>query len=146
VLDRLASCEKFIALKESSYNLPYVMDKIRHVGGRLAVYSGNDDMVVPMMALGAEGVISVVANLLPVMVSKMANSYLAGDHTTSLDLQLTLMPVICALFAEVSPIPCKAGMEMMGLCGGELRLPLVPIGDANRAKLREALISVGVTL
>jgi len=146
VLDRLASCEQFVALKESSYNLPYVMDKIRHVGGRLAVYSGNDDMVVPMMALGAEGVISVVANLLPDMVSKMARSYLAGDHATSLDLQLTLMPVICALFAEVSPIPCKAGMEMMGLCGGDLRLPLVPIGEANRAKLREALISVGVSL
>ena len=146
VLDRLASCEKFVALKESSYNLPYVMDKIRHVGGRLAVYSGNDDMVVPMMALGAEGVISVVANLLPDMVSKMARSYLAGDHATSLDLQLTLMPVICALFAEVSPIPCKAGMEMMGLCSGDLRLPLVPIGEANRAKLREALISVGVAL
>lgn len=146
VLDRLAGNEKFIGLKESSYNLPYVMEKIRHVGGRLAIYSGNDDMVVPMMALGAEGVISVVANLLPELVAKMANSYLAGDHATSLDTQFTLMPVICALFAEVSPIPCKAGMEMMGLCGGDLRLPLVPISECNRAKLRDALISVGVTL
>lgn len=146
VLDRLAGNEKFIALKESSYNLPYVMDKIRHVGGRLAIYSGNDDMVVPMMALGAEGVISVAANLLPEMVANMANSYLNGDHATSLDLQLTLMPVVCALFAEVSPIPCKAGMEMMGLCGGELRLPLVPVSECNRVKLKEALISVGVNL
>ena len=146
VLDRLAGNECFIGLKESSYNIPYVMEKIRHVGGRLAIYSGNDDTVVPMMALGAEGVISVVANVLPEMVSKMANSYLRGDHATSLDLQLTLMPVILALFAEVSPIPCKAAMEMMGLCDGELRLPLVPIGDANRQKLREALISVGVAL
>ena len=146
VLDRLASCERFVGLKESSYNLPYVMEKIRHVGGRLAIYSGNDDMVVPMMALGAEGVISVVANLLPEMVAKMANSYLQGDYKASLDLQLTLMPVICALFAEVSPIPCKAGMEMMGLCGGELRLPLVPISEPNRVKLRDALISVGVAL
>jgi len=146
VLDRLAGNEKFIGLKESSYNLPYVMEKIRHVGGRLAIYSGNDDMVVPMMALGAEGVISVVANLLPEMVAKMANSYLGGDLATSLDVQLTLMPVICALFAEVSPIPCKAGMEMMGLCGGDLRLPLVPISECNRVKLRDALISVGVPL
>lgn len=146
VLDRLASCEKFIALKESSYNIPYVMDKIRRVGGRLAIYSGNDDTVVPLMALGAEGVISVVANILPEMVATMANSYLAGEHATALDLQLRLMPVICALFAEVSPIPCKAAMEMMGLCGGELRLPLVSISDCNREKLREALVSVGVSL
>lgn len=74
VLDRLASCERFVGLKESSYNLPYVMEKIRHVGGRLAIYSGNDDMVVLMMQLGAEGVISVVANLLPEMVAKMATA------------------------------------------------------------------------
>lgn len=146
VLDRLACCEKFIGLKESSYNIPYVMEKIRHVGGRLAIYSGNDDTVIPLMALGAEGVISVVANALPQMVAQMTDSYLAGDHRTALDLQLRLMPVICAFFAEVSPIPCKAAMEMMGLCGGDLRLPLVPIGDCNRAKLRDALISVGVNL
>lgn len=146
VLDRLASCEKFIALKESSYNIPYVMDKIRHVGGRLAIYSGNDDTVIPLMALGAEGVISVVANVLPQMVAHMATSYLAGDHATALDLQLRLMPVICAMFAEVSPIPCKAAMEMLGLCSGEVRLPLVPIGDCNRAKLKDALISVGLNL
>lgn len=146
VLDRLAASERFIGLKESSYNLPYVMEKIRRVGGRLAIFSGNDDMVVPLMALGAEGVISVAANLLPAMVSKMATSYLAGDHATALDLQLTLMPVINALFCEVSPIPCKAGLEMMGLCSGEVRLPLVPISDCNREKLREALISVNVAL
>ncbi|MEA4999847.1 MAG: 4-hydroxy-tetrahydrodipicolinate synthase [Candidatus Limiplasma sp.] len=146
VLDRLACCEKFIAVKESSYNIPYVMDKIRHVGGRLAIYSGNDDTVIPLMALGAEGVISVVANVLPEMVARMATSYLAGEHAEALDLQLKLMPVICALFAEVSPIPCKAAMEMLGLCGGELRLPLVPIGDGNREKLRDALISVGLNL
>ena len=146
VLDRLACCERFIALKESSYNIPYVMDKIRHVGGRLAIYSGNDDTVIPLMALGAEGVISVVANVLPEMVAHMAASYLAGEHAEALDLQLRLMPVICALFAEVSPIPCKAAMEMLGLCGGDLRLPLVPISEGNREKLRDALISVGLNL
>jgi 4-hydroxy-tetrahydrodipicolinate synthase len=122
------------------------MEKIRHVGGRLAIYSGNDDTVIPLMALGAEGVISVVANALPEMMAQMTASYLAGDQRTALDLQLRLMPVICAFFSEVSPIPCKAAMEMMGLCGGDVRLPLVPISDCNRAKLREALISVGVNL
>lgn len=146
VLDRLAMCEKFIAVKESSYNLPYVMEKIRRVGGRLAFYSGNDDMVIPMMALGAEGVISVVANAVPEMVAHMARGYLEGDQRMALDLQLRLMPLIRALFAEVNPIPVKAAVEMMGLCSGELRLPLVPICEENRAQLRDALISVGVTL
>ena len=146
VLDRLAASERFIGLKESSFNVPYVMEKIRHVGGRLAIYSGNDDLVVPMMALGAEGVISVVSNLLPEKMAEMTRSYLAGDVATALDLQLTLMPLIRALFAETSPIPCKRAMELMGLCSGELRLPLVPIGKENESKLREALIAVGVEL
>ena len=146
VLDRLAMCEKFIAVKESSYNLPYVMEKIRRVGGRMTFYSGNDDTVIPMMALGAEGVISVVANTVPEMVAHMARGYLEGDQRMALDLQLRLMPLIRALFAEVNPIPVKAAMEMMGLCGGELRLPLVPICEENRQNLRDALISVGVTL
>ena len=146
VLDRLAACERFIGLKESSYNLPYVMEKVRRVGGRLAIYSGNDDLVVPLMALGAEGVISVVSNILPERMAEMTSSYLRGDHATALELQLTLLPLVRALFAEVSPIPCKAAMEMMGLCGGELRLPLVPISDENRAILRDALISSGVAL
>jgi len=146
VLDRLAMCEKFIAVKESSYNLPFVMEKIRRVGGRLTFYSGNDDMVIPMMALGAEGVISVVANTVPDLVARMARGYLEGDQATALDVQLRLMPLIRALFAEVNPIPVKAAVEMMGLCGGDVRLPLVTIGDENRQKLRDALISVGVTL
>ncbi len=144
VLDRLAECEKFVGLKESSYNVPYVMEKIRRACGRLTLYSGNDDMVVPLMALGAEGVISVAANVAPKEMADMAQKHLAGDTLGALDLQLWLMPLIKALFVEVSPIPCKAAMEMMGLCGGELRLPLVPISAGAREQLREALLSVGV--
>lgn len=146
VLERLAGCERFIALKESSYNVPYVMEKLRRINGRLTLYSGNDDMVVPLMALGARGVISVIANVVPRLVSQMATRYLAGDCQGALDDQLELLPLIAAMFAEVSPIPCKAAMEMMGLCTGELRLPLTTIGEASRAKLRDALIAVGVTL
>lgn len=146
VLDRLADSEQIIALKESSYNLPYVMEKVRRVGDRLALYSGNDDMVTPLMGIGGKGVISVVANVLPATVAEMANSYLQGDCDTALSLQLTLLPLIRALFAEVNPIPCKAAMEMLGLCSGEVRLPLIPIGEENRQKLRAALIAVGVEL
>ncbi len=146
VLDRLASCEQFIGLKESSYNIPLVMEKIRRVGGRLVIYSGNDDTVVPLMALGAEGVISVVANVLPKEMAMMANSYLQGDTKTALDLQLRLMPICQALFLEVSPIPVKAAVDMMGLCGGEVRLPLVPIAQENRQRLRASLLDMGVEL
>ena len=146
VLDRLAISERFIGLKESSYNIPFVMDKIRRAGGRLTLYSGNDDTVLPLMALGAEGVISVVANVLPRKMADMTDSYLEGRQEEALDLQLRLLPLIQAMFAEVSPIPCKAAMEMMDLCDGEVRLPLVPISDGGRQRLREALISVGVEL
>ena len=144
VLERLVGDERFVGVKESSYNIPFVMEKIRRVGDKIAFFSGNDDTVIPMMALGAQGVISVVSNLLPKTVADMAKGWLAGEHDAALKTQLRLMPLICALFAEVSPIPCKAGMEMMGLCGGELRLPLVPIAECNRAKLREALVALGV--
>ncbi len=145
-LDRLAACEKFVGLKESSYNVPYVMEKLRRVGGRLAVYSGNDDLAYPLMAMGAEGVISVVSNLLPERMSHLADSALAGDAAEALEAQLTLLPLIRALFMETSPIPCKRAMEWLGLCGGELRLPLVPVGDATAAALKEALAGLGVTI
>lgn len=146
VLDRLAAHEQFIALKESSYNIPYVMEKFRRAGGRLAIYSGNDDTVLPLMALGGEGVISVVGNVLPRQMAEMTTRYFEGDHAAALEMQLRLLPLIRAMFAEVNPIPCKAAMEMMGLCDGEVRLPLVPIGSDARAALREALIGMGVQL
>ncbi len=146
VLNRLADTGRFVALKESSYNMPFVMEKIRVLHSRMVVYSGNDDMVVPMMAVGALGVISVVANVLPEAITKMTQCYLNGDHAAALSQQLTLLPLVFALFAEVNPIPCKAALEMMGLCSGEVRLPLVPIGEDNRGKLRAALPDAGITL
>ncbi len=146
ILERLATCEKFIGIKESSYNLPYVMEKLRRLAGRMTLYSGNDDTVVLLMTLGGAGVISVVSNVLPRDMADMVECCLRGDMKTAVDLQLRLLPVIQALFAEVNPIPVKAAVEMMGLCSGEVRLPLVPIGQANREKLEEALAGMGVEL
>jgi 4-hydroxy-tetrahydrodipicolinate synthase len=147
VLGRLADgSDRFVAIKESSYNIPFVMEKVNCVGGRMTLYSGNDDTVLPLMAMGAEGVISVVANILPEPMVAMVNSYLKGNHVAAREGQLRLMPLIRALFSEVSPIPIKAAMEMAGLCGGELRLPLVPIGAENREKLRAALLNAGAKL
>lgn len=143
---RLASDERFIGVKESSYNIPYVMEKFRVIGDKLTFFSGNDDTVIPLMALGAKGVISVVANVLPKDMALMADSYLKGDHETAVRAQLRLLPLIRALFAEVSPIPCKAAMEMLGLCGGELRLPLVPISENAKEDLRKALRDLGLNI
>ena len=137
---RLCECEKFIALKESSYDLPSVMEKMRAADGRLAFYSGNDDMVYVLMALGFEGVISVLSNVRPRVMSDMVNAWFQGDHQRSRQLQLDSLPLIRALFSEVSPIPCKYAMSKLGLCQNEMRLPLIPASEATRALMDAALI------
>lgn len=138
-LQRLAASERFIALKESSYSMPSILEKMSAVQGRMSVYSGNDDMVYPLLALGAEGVISVVSNVAPKLMHDMVDSYFAGDHQRSRALQVESLPLVRALFSEVSPIPCKYAMEKMGLCRGELRLPLIDAGEATRAMMDAAL-------
>ena len=139
---KLAQCEKFIALKESSYNVPAILEKLSAMEGKMTLYSGNDDMVYPLLALGAEGVISVVSNVAPRLMSDMVDSYFAGDHQRSRALQLESLPLVRALFNEVSPIPCKYAMEKMGLCKGDLRLPLIEAGEATRRMMDEALESL----
>lgn len=138
------SSDHFIALKESSYNLPYVMEKLGAMQGKMTLYSGNDDMVYPLLALGAEGVISVVANALPAQMVQMVSDYFAGNTAVSLDAQIKLMPLIRAFFAEVSPIPCKYAMQLMGLCGGELRLPLIEASEGVQNRVRASLEALGV--
>lgn len=141
-IGRLAECDRFIALKESSYDLPGVMEKMRAAAGRLTFYSGNDDMVYPLLALGFEGVISVMSNVKPRMMADMVNAWFQGDHERSRDLQLNSLPLIRALFTEVSPIPCKYAMAQLGLCQNELRLPLIPASESTCALMDAALETV----
>ena len=136
---RLCECEKFIALKESSYDLPGIMEKMRAADGRLAFYSGNDDMVYVSLALGFEGVISVLSNVQPRVMSDLVESYFKGDPARSRELQLDSLPLIRALFSEVSPIPCKYAMAKLGLCRNELRLPLIPASESTRALMDAVL-------
>ena len=145
-IDRLAESGRFVALKESSYDLPRVMEKISAMRGRLTLYSGNDDMIYPLLALGAEGVISVLANVAPAYVSGMTGAYFSGKTEKALTMQTECLPLVRALFSEVSPIPCKYAMELLGLCGGELRLPLIGAGENTRRKLREALVQMGILI
>ena len=144
VLKKLAASGRFIGLKESSYSLPSIMEKLEAMQGRMTLYSGNYDMVYPLLALGAEGVISVVSNLAPRYMADMVQSYQQGDLSKSLDLQVKSLPLVRALFSEVSPIPCKFAMEQMGLCGGELRLPLIPAGEDTRRQLLAAMKDLGL--
>lgn len=139
ILSRLSQSGRFIALKESSYDLPRVMEKISAMDGRMTLYCGNDDMVYPMLALGAEGVISVLSNVAPRYMADLVQSWFDGDADRSRRMQLDCLPLVKALFNEVSPIPCKYAMKLMGLCEGELRLPLVQAGEATRKQLQSAL-------
>jgi 4-hydroxy-tetrahydrodipicolinate synthase len=114
------------------------------VGDRVGVYSGNDDQVVPLMALGGVGVISVLANIAPRDVSRMARSFLDGDVAEARRLQHRYLPLIAALFRESNPIPVKTAVGMLGFDVGPLRLPLVAPSDAVTKELRDAMRAVGL--
>ena len=143
-LERMAASGRFIALKESSYDMPSVMEKMSAAEGRMSVYCGNDDMVYPMMALGAEGVISVFSNVAPAYMAQLVKNWFDGNADASRKMQLQALPLVRALFSEVSPIPCKYAMQKLGLCSAELRLPLIPAGKETCRKLDEALLSLGL--
>ena len=119
--------------------MPAILEKLCAIEGKMSLYSGNDDMVYPLLALGAEGVISVVSNVAPKLMHDMVDSYFTGDLQRSRALQVQSLPLVRALFNEVSPIPCKYAMEKMGLCKGDLRLPLIDAGEETRRMMDEAL-------
>ena len=106
-----------------------------------AVWSGSDDMTVPVMALGGQGVISVASNVEPILMQAMARAALAGDFDTAADLQLELLPLMELLFCEVNPIPVKQALNLAGLDVGLPRLPLTPLSEANIQRLKTLLAS-----
>ena len=125
-------------VKEASGDIKQ-MQRLAALCPGAAIYAGNDDQAYAMMALGARGVISVVANVLPTAMHEMAASYLRGDVELSREMQFALLDIADALFCEVSPIPVKAALAMMGRIEEELRLPLTPLEGEKRAALRKAL-------
>ena len=110
------------------------------------IYSGNDDQIVPVLALGGVGVISVLSNPMPRETVEICERFFAGDVAGSAKLQLDLLPVINALFCEVNPIPVKAAMAAMGFCEAHIRLPLTPMEPANEAKLISLLREQGIKI
>lgn len=143
-IETLADDERVVGVKEASGDISQVAEICRRVCDRLAIYSGNDDQVVPLMALGGVGVISVLANVAPAGVSRMAKAFLEGNVAESRRLQHRFLPLIAALFREANPMPVKAGVGMLGFDVGPLRLPLVDPSDAVKDELRAALHAVGI--
>ena len=135
----LARHANLCAVKEAGGSLRQLMDLCAACGEGIAIYCGNDDQVIPAMALGARGVISVASNVIPRQMHDMAQCWLRGDAGKALDLQVEWLPLIRALFSEVSPIPVKAALSMMGLIENTLRLPLAPLDDDRTEKLRREL-------
>ncbi len=143
-LAKICEHENVIAVKEANSDVSQAMEKIRLCGDKVDFYSGNDDLIVPMMAMGFKGVISVVSNILPAETSRMAEMALQGNFKEAADIQLKLLPFINALFSETSPIPIKAAMAKMGMLEEELRLPLVPMTDGPREKMHAIMRELGM--
>ena len=136
---QLARHPNLCAVKEASGSLRQMTDLALACGEGVAVYCGNDDQVVPAMALGARGVISVAANIIPGPMHDMAMDWLRGEGKKSLDAQLEYLPLIRRLFDEVSPIPVKAALSLMGRIENTLRLPLCPLDGDREEQLRREM-------
>ena len=138
--------DTIVAVKEASGDISQVAEIIAASEGRLDVYSGNDDQIVPIVALGGKGVISVLSHVAPKDTHDIVAKLMAGDVKGSAELQLKYLPVIKALFSEVNPIPVKAAMNMMGFNVGSLRMPLTEMVDANKEVLRKAMTDAGINV
>ena len=132
------------AIKEASGNISKIVEIATLCGDDLDIYSGNDDQIVPIMACGGLGVISVLSNVLPAETSAMCHKVLDGDVAGAMELQKKYLKLTNALFSEVNPIPVKAAMAAMGFCENYLRLPLVPMEEAHEAALLECMRNVGI--
>lgn len=131
--------DNIVGIKEASSNIAQIADIMSLTKGNIDLYSGCDEMVVPILSLGGVGVISVLSNVLPRETHDMVVKYLEGDVSTSRDIQLKYIPLINALFCEVNPIPVKAALNLMGYNVGSLRMPLTEMEPANIERLRNEL-------
>ena len=141
VYEKLSKIPNLVGTKEASSDITKTTKILCRCGRSLTVWSGNDDMTVPMMALGAQGVISVLSNVVPAETQAMCRAALAGDFDTAAALQIELQPLVEALFYEVNPIPVKEAMKMIGYDCGSCRLPLCAMGAENRKRLEQVLLS-----
>jgi 4-hydroxy-tetrahydrodipicolinate synthase len=143
-IKELAADPRVIGVKEACGDISQIAQLAAVLPEHVYIWSGNDDQIVPIMALGGKGVISVLANVAPRDTSRMAHAFLDGDIATARSLQLKYLPLVAALFAEANPIPVKTAVGWLGFDVGELRLPLTPISDNVRQNLEAALKDLGI--
>lgn len=143
-LKKLSQHKNIKAVKEASGNISQIVEISRLTDDDFFIYSGNDDMVVPLLSVGGKGVISVVANILPKDTHNMVNEYLKGNIKKSMDLQLKMKALIDALFIETNPIPIKTAMNLLGKEVGNLRLPLTTMSENNLNILIEEMKNYGL--
>ena len=142
---RLArDCQNIVAIKEASGNLSQIMEILRERPANFRLLSGDDAVTLPLIALGADGIVSVASNEIPDLMSRMTELALAGNWTEARTLHYRILPLMEINFIESSPGPVKAAMAMMGLLEENFRLPLVPIQEKSRDKIRAVLADLGV--
>ena len=144
VVRRLSTHPNVMGIKEASGDMAYAMKIARYLSDDFVMYCGNDDITVPLLSVGASGVISVWANIMPREVHDMVTDYLEGRHAQALRTQLRYLDLINALFMEVNPIPVKEAMNLMGLRAGAYRMPMYPMAPENRAKLAKIMREAGL--
>lgn len=133
-----------VGVKEASGDFSAIAEIMHLSGGEIDVYSGNDDQIVPLLAMGGKGVISVLSNVAPRQTHEICASFFRGDVETSRRMQLEALPLINALFCEVNPIPVKAAMNLMGKEVGPMRLPLTTMEEQNQERLAKAMREYGI--
>lgn len=145
-LKELSKIDNIAGIKEASGNIAQVVEMARLCGDRIDIYSGDDNIVVPILALGGKGVISVVANIAPRDTHEMVVKFLTGDIEGSRKLQFKLNPLVEALFLEVNPIPVKTALNLMGMNAGKLRMPLTDMSEQNLEILKKRMLEYGLKI
>lgn len=143
-LKRLSEIPNIVGVKEASGSLDQMTSVVLACGPDFSVVSGDDSLTLPLMAVGGRGVISVVANILPKEVAELTHAALDGDWKRARELHWKLFPICRAMFVETNPIPVKEAMAMLGMIRAEWRLPMCPMSDANRERLRKVLVQAGI--
>jgi 4-hydroxy-tetrahydrodipicolinate synthase len=139
-----ADCKNIVGIKEAGGSCDRVSQLRAALGPKFEILSGDDSLTLPFMAVGANGVISVASNIIPREVAQMVNAFAAGNAKKAAQLHARFYPVFKDLFIETNPVPVKAALAMLGVCAEEYRLPLVPMSDVNRAKLKATLKGCGI--
>ncbi|MFP6639813.1 MAG: 4-hydroxy-tetrahydrodipicolinate synthase, partial [Myxococcota bacterium] len=142
-LARLADLPEVVGVKEACGDIDQIAHVIAQCPAEFSVLSGDDALVLPLLAVGSQGGISTTSNVVPEQMVALYDSWQAGDTTRSLALHQALLPLFDILFCETNPIPVKAALELMGLVGGEIRLPLTPLTEPNGARLEQVLKEAG---